>query len=72
MAFDDVPMKVYVRKGSDGSYRFHVPIGEESPLQLVMLCSGDYPVIGPELALYDEFYQKHEPVDSRILEDWSF
>ena len=58
MAFDDVPVKVYVRKGSDGSYRFHLPIGEESPLRLVLLCPDDCPVTGPELALYDESYQK--------------
>ena len=68
--FDDV--QVEVRKDSDGSYLFHVFIGEESPLRRLMLCPGDYPITGPELDLYDEFYQKCEPVDSRILEDWSF
>ena len=72
VAFDNVKVKVDVRKGSDGSYRFHVPLGKESPLRLVMLCPDDYPVTGPELALYDESSQKYEPVDSRILEDWSF
>jgi hypothetical protein len=71
-AFDNVQVKVDVRKGSDGSYRFHVPLGKESPLRLVMLCPDDYPVNGPEVALYDESSQKYEPVDSRILDEWSF
>ena len=69
--FDNLDVKVEVRRGSDGSCRFHVPLKEASQLRLVMLCPEDYPVTGPEVALYDESSQKYEPVNSRILDEWN-
>lgn len=69
--FDNLGVKVEVRRGSDRSCRFHVPLEAGSPLRLVMLCPEDYPVTAPEVALYDESSQNYEPVNSRILDDWN-
>jgi len=69
--FESLGVSVNVRKGSDGSYRFHVPLGTDPPRRLVMLCPGDYPVTAPEVAVYDQRSKKYEPVTSQILADWN-
>jgi integrative and conjugative element protein (TIGR02256 family) len=69
--FKAAGVAVDVRRGSDETYRFYVPLGDQSRLRLVMLCPEDYPVTGPDVALYDESSQKYEPVNSRILDEWN-
>ena len=69
--FEEIGVSVEVRKGDDETYRFHAPLGDDSPLRLVMLCPGEYPVVPPEVAVYDETSQKFEPVSSEILDNWS-
>ena len=70
-AFESLGVSPDVRKGNDGTYRFHVPLGTEPPKRMVMLCQGDYPVSPPEVAIYDQKTKKYEPLNSPILNDWN-
>lgn len=69
--FEAQGVEVDLRLGSDGTYRFHVPLGAESQQRMVMLCPEDYPVAPPEVAVYDEQSKNYEPVTSQILDDWN-
>ena len=67
--FREIGVEADVRKGTDGTYRFHVPVGSGS--NLVMVCPHEYPVAPPEVAVYDNDSKKYEPVTSHILDIWS-
>lgn len=69
--FQELGVEAVVRKGGDGTYRFHVPLSHGSPVKLVMLCPAEYPVAPPEVAVYDEESQRYEPVTSHILDNWN-
>ena len=69
--FKSLGVEVDLREGADGSYRFHVSIGAESPLRLVMLCPVEYPVAPPEVAVYHQDSKKYEPVTSDLLDHWN-
>ena len=68
--FKELGVDIQVRRGSDGTFRFHAPLGSESPLRLVMLCQGDYPVTAPEVALHDERTKAYAPVESEVVDGW--
>ena len=67
--FREIGVEADVRKGNDGTYRFHVPIGSVS--NLVMICPPEYPVAPPEAAVYENGSKEYEPVMSHILDIWS-
>ena len=69
--FKNLGVEVHLRKGADGTYRFHVSPGAESPLRLVMLCPAEYPVAPPEVAVYHQGSKKYEPVASELLDHWN-
>jgi len=69
-------LKVDVKQGTDGTYRFHVRLDSSQSLlnknrRLVLLCPQEYPVAPPEVAAYDQGSKKYEPVSSQILDDWN-
>ena len=68
---EELGVKAEVRKGTDGTYRFHVSLGPNSNLRLVMLCPAEYPVAPPEVAVYDQLAEAYEPVSSDILDRWN-
>ncbi|MDP6402601.1 MAG: Mov34/MPN/PAD-1 family protein [SAR202 cluster bacterium] len=68
--FEEAGVEAEVRKGDDGTYRFHAPLVPGSPRRLVMLCYNDYPVSPPEVVLYDERTEGYEPVASRVVDSW--
>ena len=67
----EVGVEPEVKKGADGTYRFHVPMGAGSPVKLVMLCHAEYPVTPPEVAIYDGRARHYEPLTSHILDNWN-
>lgn len=67
--FSGIGVEADVRKGSDGTYRFHVPIGKGN--NLVMVCPLEYPVFPPEVAIYADEANNYEPAASDILDAWS-
>ncbi len=69
--FRALGVEAEVRKGADQTYRFHVPLGAGSPVRLVMLCPAEYPVVPPEVAVYDSSTRQYEPVNSPTLDDWN-
>lgn len=69
--FEAQGVEVDLRQGSDGTYRFHVPLGADSQQRMVLLCPDDYPVTPPEVAVYDDETKEYEPVTSQILNDWN-
>ena len=70
-AFETLGVSVDLRQGSDGTYRFHVPLKPKSPRRLIMLCHGDYPVTAPEVLLHDRWSNEYEPVASQVLNHWT-
>ena len=67
--FRENGVEAYLRKGIDGTYRFHAPLGSGS--NLIMVCPLEYPVFPPEIALYGDKDNHYEPVASNILDTWS-
>ena len=69
-AFDSMGLKVEVRQGGDGTYRFHAPLVDGSGRVLVFLCQADYPVTPPSLALYDPGPERFMQLDAEVIERW--
>ena len=68
--FESRDIQVEVRRGDDGTYRFHASLDDESSRKLVLLCHGDYPITPPDAALYDCASNTYEPVDPEVLNGW--
>ena len=69
--FDELGVKVELRKGRDDGYRFYAPLGSKSPLSLVISCQREYPVVPPEIAVYDGDSQGYRSAASALLDRWS-
>ena len=69
--FEKLGVKVEVRKGGDGTYRFYTPLEKRSKLHLVTICPNEYPVATPEVAVYDESSKEYKPASSDLLDAWS-
>ena len=79
--FQELGLKVEVKQGTDGTYRFHVRLDSGQSLlnknrRLVLLCPQEYPVAPPEVAAYyltstRQRSKKYEPISSQILDDWN-
>jgi hypothetical protein len=68
--FESQGIEVEVRKGDDDTYRFHASLDGSPSRKLVLLCRADYPVVSPDIALYDCASGTYEPVDSEVLNGW--
>ena len=74
--FKELGIESEIRQGTDGTYRFHVPLvrdgREQSSIKrLVLLCPEEYPVAPPEVAVYDQETKTYEPVSLAILDNWN-
>jgi hypothetical protein len=68
--FEAQGIQVEVRRGDDGTYRFHASLEAEPSHKLVLLCHADYPITPPDAALYDCATDTYEPLDSEVLNGW--
>ena len=68
--FEAQDIEVEVRRGDDGTYRFHASLDDNPTRKLVLLCHADYPITPPDAALYDCPSGDYEPVDSGALNGW--
>ena len=69
--FDDAGVDVELLKGIDETYRVNVKLTREPARRLVTLCPPEYPVIAPEVAIYDENTREYEPLRSKLLDNWN-
>jgi len=69
--FDDVGVDAELLKGNDETYRINITLTEDSNRRLVILCPAEYPVIAPEVAIYDGNTNEYEPLQSNLLENWN-
>lgn len=68
--FESLGLKVEVRQGGDGTYRFHAPLVDGSGRALVFLCQADYPVTPPSLALYDPGPGRFLEMEAEVIDRW--
>ena len=69
--FDDAGVEVELLKGNDETYRVNVTLAQKSSRRLVILCPAEYPVIAPEVAIYNEDTNEYEPLRSKLLDNWN-
>ncbi len=68
---DEAGVGVELLKGNDDTYRINITLPQISKRRLVILCPAEYPVIAPEVAIYNEISDEYEPLSSTVLDNWN-